>query len=297
MLFGTIPSLCKSFFHRLFRKQRVTEADWRTAENVPFRSKIPIVTWIGHATVLIQINNVNILTDPVFGQVYTFFPRLTSPGIQLELLPSIDYILLSHNHWDHMDKPSLRALKKRHPHLEVLVPLGCKEWFLANRFTVSEYSWWQQENKKITFTFLPAIHWSGRGLFDQNRSLWGSWMITYNDTHIYFAGDTAYGKHFSQIYDEFKSIDIAILPISPGLPKKWMARTHMDAVHALRAFDDLQAQRMIPVHWGAFSFGNDQFDEQFKLLQSTWQNRVLPGEKQLVALKMGQKYSLSTPNL
>ncbi|EKD48665.1 MAG: hypothetical protein ACD_64C00192G0001 [uncultured bacterium] len=261
LIMGTLPSLFKAFTSRFFRK-RPQPASWLHPQQIPFRSKELSITWIGHATFLIQVADINILTDPVFGEVSSFFPRILSPGIHFDTLPSIDYVLLSHNHWDHMDAASLTALRERHPCMQVLVPQGDKQWFAKRRFTAHEFSWWESHSiKKATFTFLPAVHWSGRGLFDTNRSLWGSWMVQAGNRSTYFGGDTAYGAHFKQIAHEYGPIDVALLPIGPCEPKEWMLRTHMDVEHSLQAFEDLGAQHFIPMHWGTFPFGNDQFDE------------------------------------
>lgn len=260
LLFGTVPSLFKSFRSRLFQK-KPKPAAWLHPQQIPFRSHELSLTWIGHASFLIQVADLNILTDPVFGEVSTFFPRILAPGIHLDTLPTIDYVVISHNHWDHMDAASLYALKERNPNMKVLAPQGDKAWFTKRRFRAYELSWWESHaDKKCTFSFLPAVHWSGRGLFDTNRSLWGSWMIQATDRFIYFAGDTAYGDHFTQIAHEYPSIDVALMPIGPCEPKEWMLRTHMDVELSLQAFHDLKATHFIPMHWGTFPFGNDQFD-------------------------------------
>ena len=267
LLFGTMPSLVRSFLGRFFRNKPQSAA-WLHPQQIPFRSRELSITWIGHATFLIQVHNINILTDPVFGEVSTFFPRILPPGIHFDTLPSIDYVLLSHNHWDHMDSASLKALKSRHPDMKVLVPLGDGAWFLKRRFHVEELSWWDSHSaKEMRFSFLPAVHWSGRGFFDTNRSLWGSWMIEGPGATVYFAGDTAYGDHFAQIAKEYSDIDVALMPIGPCEPKEWMLRTHMDVERSLRAFHDLQARYFIPMHWGTFPFGNDQFDAPIKRLK------------------------------
>ncbi len=266
LLLGTIPSLAKAFFSRFWRKVP-SSASWLSPQQIPFRTKELSITWIGHASFLIQIDGINIITDPVFGEVSSFFPRILAPGIHIEAVPTIDYVLISHNHWDHMDASSLKALKKRNPNMHVLVPQGDKDWFLKRTFSVSEHDWWDTiEKEKCSFNFLPAVHWSGRGVFDKNRSLWGSWMINAGSKKIYFAGDTAYGEHFTQIAQECGPSYIALLPIGPCEPKEWMSRTHMNPDRSLQAFIDLQATHFIPMHWGTFPFGNDQFDEPVRYL-------------------------------
>ena len=265
-MFGTLPSLAKAFFSRI-RRKKPSPSSWLSPQQIPFRSKELSITWIGHASFLIQVADINIVTDPVFGELSSFFPRILAPGIHIEALPSIDYVLISHNHWDHMDAPSLYALKQHHPGLHVLAPQGDKAWFAKRKFSVSEHDWWQTiEMKKCFFSFLPAVHWSGRGFFDTNRSLWGSWMINAGGKKIYFAGDTAYGEHFKQIAHECGPTDIALLPIGPCEPKEWMSRMHMNPERSLQAFRDLKASHFIPMHWGTFPFGSDQFDEPMQYL-------------------------------
>ncbi len=267
ILFGTFPSFLKAFAARVRRKKPQPSA-WLQPQQMPFRSKELSITWIGHATFLIQVAEINILTDPVFGEVSTFFPRILAPGLPLDTLPSIDYVLISHNHWDHMDAASLVALRERHPQMRVLVPLGDKQWFAKRRFEVSEYSWWESYTaESLTFSFVPAVHWSGRGLFDKNRSLWGSWHIASDDRAVYFAGDTAYGDHFKQIAHEYGALDVALLPIGPCEPKEWMQRTHMNPERSIRAFHDLRAKHFMPMHWGTFPFGTDQFDAPIQHLE------------------------------
>lgn len=277
ILFGTLPSFMRAFFSRLMRK-KPSPAKWLSPQTIPFRSKELSITWIGHATFLIQVADMNILTDPVFGEVSMFFPRVIEPGIHIEALPSIDYVLISHNHWDHMDAASLYALRQRHPHVQMLVPMGDKAWFEKRGFSAEEYDWWQSSTvRQSTFTFLPAVHWSGRGVFDKNRSLWGSWMIQARGKTVYFAGDTAYGDHFRHIADEHGPCDIALLPIGPCEPKKWMARNHMNPERSVQAFHDLKASHFLPMHWGTFPFGNDQFDEpirEIERIQSTVQGTL-----------------------
>ena len=169
----------KSHINRLFYHPDTTK--WHIDLKPVHRSKKPIITWIGHSTFLIQVNGVNILTDPIFGDSTSLFPRILTPGISLAQLPPIDYVLISHNHLDHMDADALTFLKERYKRCRYLVPLGDKPWFDKRGFThVREYTWWQEDlfaQDGITFTFLPAFHWSQRGIFDKNRSLWGSWMI------------------------------------------------------------------------------------------------------------------------
>lgn len=274
-LFRSLYIYLKSFVNRLLYHPQV--ADWRMVPRIEQRSIAPVITWIGHSTFLIQIAGLNILTDPIFGDATSLFPRILKPGLELAQLPPIDYVIISHNHLDHMDAPALFVLKEHHSQCTYLVPLGDKKWFDERGFTnVYEYTWWQDDSfavnqfGKIKFTFLPAFHWSQRGLFDKNRSLWGSWMIEVAGKRIYFAGDTAYAHHFKAIGQEFDRIDCAIMPIGPCEPHKWMKLSHVGASEAYQGFLDLGAVHFIPMHWGTFYFGTDTFDTSLKELESVW---------------------------
>ena len=277
----------------------------------------PAITWIGHATFLIQIGGINILTDPVLGQASLLYrllyKRLFKPGVPGHKLPNIDFVLISHNHMDHMDQESLIYLKS-HKNIRFLVPKGNKKWFDKHGFErTNEYCWWDKEvfaiedsvNSQVNFSFLPASHWSQRGVFDKNKTLWGSWLIEYkngskssqnNSFKIFFAGDTAYDTHFKEIAQDYPDINIALMPIGPCEPRKLVAHHHVDAQEALEAFLDLKAEHFMPMHWGTFPLGAETFDLPIKSLVRCWAgfcNLGLLEDKKLHIPKIGQKVLLS----
>lgn len=290
----TIPSFIQSLKGRRCRLPQ-EPASWVIPASFIERSVQPLITWLGHATFLIQVNNINILTDPVFGHASWLFPRLVPLSAMPEQLPPIDLVLLSHNHPDHASIASLRQLKGEH--VQYAVPMGDRNWLIKHGFEQThEYQWWEQESvalqgSSLDITFLPACHWSQRGLFDRNKSLWGSWMIQSGDTTLYFAGDTAYWHHFQAIRQEFSRIDAALLPIGPCEPQPWMQRTHMNVEQALMAFHDLDAHHFFPMHWGTFPFGTDDFDGPFKRLHVQWQTQPYAPSKKLIHAKIGQTIS------
>lgn len=260
-------------------------------------SSHPLITWVGHATFIIQVAGLTIVTDPIFGNPSSLFKRITRPGVSLEQLPKIDVVLLSHNHLDHMHAPSLKAIAKKNPRVKILVPLGDKAWFDSRGFKdVSEYMWWEKvfiapdnAGEGITFTFLPAVHWSGRGLFDRNKSLWGSWMVQSSVHSIYFAGDTAYGKHFKVIAQEFPQIDTALMPIGPCEPDEDMQLTHVSPEQAGQAFVDLKAHRFIPMHWGVYWLGTCYPVRPMERMQAWWtKNQKQLASKIFNPLKFGE---------
>ena len=294
--FGLVPSLLSTWWKRRAYSAN-HEREWCAPSTPPICSIAPIITWIGHASFLLQLGGINILIDPVFNDISWFFPRLMRPGISNCNLPQIDLVLLSHNHPDHMDSRSLGQLRDL-PGVQFLVPQGDKRWFDKRRFTgVSQYSWWESyrhgdsaENQEVTCTFLPAMHWSQRGIFDKNKSLWGGWIITWQDYTIYFAGDTAYGDHFASIAQEYPNITTALMPIGPCEPHNWMRRTHMNAEQAGQAFIDLGADNFVPMHWGTFAFGYDQAHIPIERLQKWWHaHQGILGDKRLHVVKAGQQ--------
>lgn len=281
VLIPSIKMLLQTQFERINRSGTKTDYNnWFEPVNAVARSQELVITWIGHATFLIQIDGINILTDPVFGNLSPLYPRIIPAGIDLLNLPPIDFVLLSHNHRDHMDSVTLNILKK-HQNITFLVPKGDKAWFSNRGFTnVIESTWWDRHNfYNFEFTFLPAYHWSQRGLFDYNKSLWGSWMITINKSgsravltsqNIYFAGDTAIWDHFKSISEAFKQIDVALMPIGPCEPRSVMSKSHLSAEEAVEAFITLNARHFIPMHWGTYFFGLDKFLLPYERLIASW---------------------------
>lgn len=263
----------------------------------------PSVTWIGHSTFLIKMQGLTIITDPIFGELSFIFKRMAKSPLSLDQLPLIDIVLISHNHRDHMDTDSLMAIKKRNPHVKVFVPQGDKAWFDRRGFNyVRECIWWEEcsvpsfASTPIKLSFLPAYHWSQRGLFDRNKSLWGSWMIESAEGTIYFAGDTAYSKHFKAIGQTFPHIDIALMPVAPCEPHHWMKLSHVNAEEAGQGFIDLGARIFVPMHWGTFWFGTDHPLMAIERINAWWQKHVSQeSAASLEVLKFGQTLKLPTP--
>lgn len=225
------------------------------------------ITFIGHATTLIQTPELNILTDPIFSEraspVSWYGPkRVRQPGIKMDELPPINVVLISHNHYDHMDITSLKKLEERF-HPTFLVPLGDKQFLLNRGMTnVIEMDWWQQyQAKQIVITFLPAKHWSARWLSDRNRTFWGSYGIENAGKKIYFAGDTGYSLHFKLIHEKWGQPDLAILPIGAYVPRWMMSQNHINPQEAVKASIDLQAKQSLAIHFGTFQLGDEGFNQ------------------------------------
>ena len=221
------------------------------------------VTYINHATVLVQMDGINILTDPVWSTrvgPFSWFgvKRVRDPGVKMVDLPKIDYVLISHDHYDHLDLPSLKDITERDKPT-VLVGLGLKSYLVSHEIDrVVELDWWRDykpESVDIVFTYVPAIHNSGRySLIMANKTLWGGFVINGSQgRQVYFAGDTAYGDFLQEIGKRFKQIDLAILPIG-SYEKRWFMKTqHMNPDDAVRTHIVLGAKQNVGMHFGTFA--------------------------------------------
>jgi L-ascorbate metabolism protein UlaG (beta-lactamase superfamily) len=232
------------------------------------------VTPVGHATFLIQMDGLNILTDPIWSErcspVSWVGPeRYSKPGIRFEDLPPVDVVLISHNHYDHFDIPTLTGLVKRGTPRAV-VPLG--NYRLARSTgmpEVDELDWWQSVplSSGVTVTLVPAQHFSGRTLWDRNRTLWGGFVISGPSGNVYYAGDTGYGPHFGEIARRFSPIRVALLPIAPfrpeadGTTRQHRSIVHMGPAEAVMAHRDLGEPLSIAAHFQVFRLGVEGFTD------------------------------------
>lgn len=226
------------------------------------------VTWIGHTTVLIQLNGINVLTDPVWSERASpsslIGPRRRSnPGIVYEDLPHIDVVLISHDHYDHMDVTTLRRLERDH-HPTFLTGLGNAARLASFGIAEAiERDWWdaQQLFRDFTVTPVPAKHFSGRNLVDRDTTLWCGFVLSAPAGHVYFAGDTGFGPHYREIASRFRPIRTALLPIGAYRPEWFMGEVHQTPLEAFQAHRELAARISIATHWGTFPLGDDgQFE-------------------------------------
>jgi N-acyl-phosphatidylethanolamine-hydrolysing phospholipase D len=230
-------------------------------------------SWIGHSSFLINNYDLNIITDPIFSNrasPFSFFgpKRLIEPAINYKDLPDIDVIVISHNHYDHLDIKSIKNLSRLYPNIIFLVPLKLKKWFQRiGAKNVYEFNWWEEKTiGNTTFTFIPVQHWSRRGLFDKNKTLWGGWWIENSDIKLVHLGDTGYTKDFLEVNKRLGSPDVAFIPIGAYSPRRIMKKSHMNPTEALNAALDLNAKRSIAMHWGTFILTTEPIEEPKVLL-------------------------------
>ena len=234
----------------------------------PFQELQPAVTWIGHSTTLVQIDGINFLTDPIWSKRPSPVPllgprRFVPPGITLQDLPVIDFVVISHNHYDHLDVPTLKALAQRNPQTVFFVPLGNGELLRNNNISqVVELDWGQQADfRSLTIHCLPSQHWSKRTLTDNNRALWASWAVTSPKRRIYYAGDSGYFPGFTEIGDQLGPFDLAIVPIGAYAPRAMMLESHMNPEEAYRSATDVGASKALGVHFGTFDLSDEPLAE------------------------------------
>ncbi|HEY7714101.1 MAG TPA: MBL fold metallo-hydrolase [Candidatus Binatia bacterium] len=227
----------------------------------------PSITWIGHSTLLVQMDGMNILTDPQWSEraspVSWGGPRrLSPPGLAFEDLPRIDFVLISHDHYDHLDLNTVKRLAETHDPL-FLVPLGLKQWFADNGMSrVEELDWWQERNYRgVRFVCVPAQHFSQRTLWDGNERLWGSWTVLSTERKFYFSGDTGYFAGFKEASQRLGRFDLAAIPIGAYVPPAIMKAVHTTPEEAVQAFVDLDARIVLGIHWGTFDLAEEPLDE------------------------------------
>ena len=253
--------------------------DW---ESLDFEEDDNYGVWVGHSTFLIKKNGITILTDPVFSDRASPFKnigpkRLIPPAIPIKKLPAIDFITISHNHYDHLDIRSLKDLYLLNSNTIFLVPAGDKKLLERQKIeNVYEYEWWEgylSDELKITFT--PVQHWSKRGLFDRNKSLWGGWFFEFNDFSIFHAGDTGYSEDFKSTRIKLGSPKYAFIPIGAYDPEWFMAESHVNPEDAVQIMLDLGAENSFGMHWATFKLTDEDTLEPRERLDAEVKNKKI----------------------
>jgi len=251
------------------------------------------VTWVGHSTLLVQLEGVNVLIDPQWSAraspvAFGGPRRVTPPGLRFEDLPPIHVVVISHDHYDHLDRETVKRLAETH-RPRFLVPLGLKAWFADIGITdIEELDWWDQRTLRgLTLTCVPAQHFSGRTLWDRNRRLWGGWVIAGRDRRLYFAGDTAYYDGLKEIGARLGPFDLAAMPIGAYLPAVIMKASHTSPEEALAAFANVRGRVFVPIHWGTFDLADEPIEEPARRL-ATEARRLGLGPDRVWVLRHGE---------
>jgi N-acyl-phosphatidylethanolamine-hydrolysing phospholipase D len=245
----------------------------------------PAVTWVGHATLLVQLDGVNLLTDPHWSEraspVRFAGPRrLVPPGLAFDALPPIHLVLISHDHYDHLDVDTVRRLAEVHRPL-FLVPLGLEAWFADHGIDdVVELDWWDRhEVRGLVVTGVPAQHFSARSLWDRNRRLWSGWTVAGHDRRFYFAGDTAHYDGLKEIGERLGPFDLAAIPIGAYEPREMMRMSHTTPEEALDVLADVGGRHLVPIHWGTFDLADEPPGEPPVRLAAEAARRQLPADR------------------
>jgi len=248
------------------------------------KSKEDFICWLGHSSFLIQLDNKRFLLDPVFGNI-PFYKRQFKAPYTIKELGGVDYVLLSHIHYDHFDKSSIKSILSKKA--EFILPLNMKYYInkIDKNIVSHSLNWYKSYaiNHKLKVSFVPSKHWGRRGLFDTNKALWGGYVISSKKHTIYFAGDTAYDEHFKTIGKKY-NIDYALLPIGGYAPIKIMRENHLNPKEAYEAFKDLNAKVMIPMHYGTFKLSDEPINEPIKWLELL----IKKSENKIYKMKVGE---------
>ena len=230
------------------------------------------LTWLGHASWLVQFAGTSLLIDPVLGErISGIIRRNVPPGLRIDQLPKIDGCLVTHNHYDHLDLPTLKKVGA-----PIWTGKGTVPLLRSAGLEAHELGWWEMAPiGSGRIYFVPSQHWSRRGLFDVNEMLWGGFVVEGDGTRVYHSGDTAYFSGFSEIGRRFPGISAAMLPIGAYDPPWFMESQHMNPEQAVQAFLDLGARDFLAMHWGTFKLTDEPLDEPPRRLRAEWARRGL----------------------
>lgn len=250
--------------------------------NGMFSDKRNKLVWLGHASFLLTLNGKNILFDPVFNDI-PFVKRLVGIPFTRDSIKHIDYVFLSHAHFDHCDEKSFKTLIQHNPNMKVFGPLKSTQLLKSfdKRIQVQEAGWYQQfmlDDDKLEVYYMPAFHWYKRGLTDDNEMLWGSFIIRYNGVTIFFMGDSGYNSHFKEIASYFPAPDYCLMGVGAYQPSYMMKTSHTSPEDAVQAFHDMGGKHFIPMHYGTYDLADEPIGEPLRKLKAMETNGTLKGK-------------------
>lgn len=240
------------------------DVEYGTKPAARINDSTQVITYVNHSTFLIQTNGLNLLLDPVWSNRVSPFSfagpkRMRPPGIRFEDLPDIDYVLISHNHYDHLDINTIRDLEKAHSPT-FIVPLGVDLYLQKNGVEKTiALNWWEGTDlsESVRVDAVEAQHFSSRGMFDRDKTLWAGFVIQSPLGNVYFAGDTGYNNFFTEIGERYAPIKTAIIPIGAYIPRWFMSPVHVDPAQAVQIHNDVKAELSIGMHFGTFPLADD----------------------------------------
>lgn len=259
-------------FWNLLKWWSEDKAEWpewvQVQEPTPLERPVPEgeihITFVNHATFLVRTKEWSLLTDPHYSRraspvSFAGPKRVHRPGVAFDSIQNLKFVFISHNHYDHLDIPTLQSIKEKFPEAEFVLPLGNERLLRKSGIKkVKAMDWWQSVDLgDLRLTVVPAEHWSARGLFDRNQNLWGGLVMEWQGRKIFFAGDTGYGTFFKEIKKRFGKVDLALLPIGAYEPRWFMAGHHMNPEDAVKAHLDLQPDLSVGMHFGCFQLTNE----------------------------------------
>ncbi|MBT3350057.1 MAG: MBL fold metallo-hydrolase [Rhodospirillaceae bacterium] len=257
------------------------------------------VTWLGHSTFLVRQGGLTILTDPFLTKYASPYPpfgpkRHSGPALRIDQLPPIDILLISHNHYDHLDERTLRRLQNKDK-MQVLVPLGVGDLLRGLGFSIVKELDWHQTSVfgNVEVRALPVVHGSGRGLKDSNQSLWCGFKIKSEKTKLFFAGDTAYGEVFAELGQIYGPFDVGLLPIGAYHPDYFFQRVHINPEEAVQISQDMRIHHLVAMHWGNIVMTKEPIEEPPIRFAKAGREAGIPDHR-LHILKIGESYKISS---
>jgi len=270
----------------------VTKPEWNKTSNAR-------MIWLGHASVLAEVDGHTILTDPIFSNrasavKFAGPARYRPAACAIDDLPQLSAVVVSHNHYDHLDLNSVRDIAARQPDCEFFVPMGMQQWMVdntvASKDRVHEMTWWEERrlnNSEVKVVFTPANHWCKRSASDDNKVLWGSWAVVGPSNSFWFGGDTAYCEAFKQIGDKYGPFTMAAIPIGAYQPNWFMKYQHVHPGEAVEIHKDIRSLKSLGIHWGTFRLTFENYLEPPRLLSEYLEKNNITAEE-FVSVNIGE---------